>query len=264
MMKTALLAHRLSAAVVAILPVLSSIAACAQPLDRDVAKLSRSRIGEEVTPGEIDEQTALLIKAHTSDEEQGRIYASAAFAYAQSAKKDPGKIMEYAELALDRPVPTLTRLKLRIAWGDAVQIANAGKLGADFAAARTGAARIYITGLKDANDAGIPPVAPPIPSMRLRHYITDDSAKRLEAEEQDRREFDACMAAKAQGEMVSFRQILARQVTALYATPPYDTDGLRALAGGILRDAGEVDSLIASVNEAIASRTTNAMQSVAK
>jgi hypothetical protein len=199
-------------------PVLSIVAVClltavgaSQTLDQKLMAINLLRNGPDTPFAEVEQRCGQLLQEYPAPEDQGKINYTLALVYAQTGQMFPDTTIVCCRKALGLPLSLDRRLKLYTWWGDAIQVANRGKRGADFASARRQAAVPYLEGIKAAIDAGlragttaVPTV--PIDSVRILGSGIDNEKRKADYE----RAVAATWEARRQSDQAQLRDVLAR------------------------------------------------------
>jgi RNA polymerase sigma factor (sigma-70 family) len=204
-------------------------------------KLDALRNGE-VRPAKIDEQGRALLTKYPGPKERGQVYYHLAHIHAQTGLRRPARVVEYAKKALEHPLGPSQRARLYVYWGDAVQVARAND---PLAERRKWAALPYLAGLKELLALKLPDKAPPLPDfppVELARGEADPQAEQLRKQRESARRL-----ATFQGEMIKHRDVLTRQIVAMYGRGPSAEAELGELAGRVLQERRAVDRLMAAV-----------------
>ena len=217
-------------------------------LAAELRALDGMRAGLSTKFENVDEMGRRLLDRYHKPEEQGQIYYMLLQVHGQSGLQTPEHMIDYAQKALKFPLGSRQELMVYIYWGD---VLNVRKTEEPWPKQRSGAAAIYLQGLKRVWQFHVPespaelPDPPPI----------DDSPDGPEHEAR-RREMERYMALRNEAdfikELIYDRKIFIRQIADMYHRRPAtaaEIDALRQQAQEIVGDDAAVDRLMAAVRQ---------------
>jgi hypothetical protein len=213
-------------------------------LGRKLGRIDSLRSGVPATLGQIETESAALLKDYTKPEEQGRIFYQIAMSYAQvGAWKSGGvdKVIDYAQKALAQPIDPRLRLELYNYWGTAITSSDRSR---PISASRADAAPVFLKGLKEAKQFNIPDAPPKDPPSFLSRMgpgmgMNEETFKRERA-----KHAMECQRVLRVQMLCSARDALRGQLVFLYSRIPRAPDELRKLATETLGAGPEVEKLM--------------------
>lgn len=205
----------------------TSIAA-AQSLEADLRALETLRKGDQTPLDVVDRRGAELLKNYEEPADQALIHFDLAHIHAQSAMKQPERVIKHAQAALDSKLITADQRCTLYSY-----LASAHEVGKEvkgFADRRRKALEPLLTGLVELQAMKLPAKAPEVPGLRLLREDFADPAEQARA----RVAYEASKIARERAQrierLVFWRKTLRDQVKWLYYRDPPADDELRKLA----------------------------------
>ncbi len=233
-----------------------------EQLQKAVAPFCENELQPEVERVRLDSfetACAKLLTDYPEPAQQGRIYSFLARIYVQTSAGQftPAKAGQYAEKALQYPLPLPERVQMYIDCGQSVEMANSGATGQRLAVVRREAVMPYLLGLKEMLPQDLPETAPEFPTGRMGFYNGDGPQASEEARKHDAEQSDLAAAwesAKLQGDLIVRRDAITDQIEFLYSRMPFATEELNKLANEILQNPAAVERLLSRVKKRIQRR----------
>jgi hypothetical protein len=215
-------------------------AAAAQSLEGELRALETLRKGDQTPLDIVNERGAELLKKYEEPADQALIHFDLAHIHAQSALKQPDRVIKHAQAALDSKLITPDQRCTLYSY-----LASAHEVGKEmkgFAERRRKAIQPLLAGLAELKAMKLPAKAPEVPGLRLLREDFGDPAEQARA----RAAYEASRIAREQAQrierLVFWRKTLSDQVKWMYYRDPVADDELRELATESLGEdtAGEL------------------------
>lgn len=216
-------------------------------LGRQLGRINALRSGGSSVLGQIETESAALLKVYTKPEEQGRVFYQIAMSYAQAGVWKSGgadKVVEYAQKALEQSIAPRLRLELYNYWGSAIIFSDRTRT---LSARRADAAPVFLKGLKEARALNVPdarPERPPpfVQQMGPGQGMDEETFKRERA-----KHAMECQRVLQLEMLCGARDALQGQLVFLYSRFPRAPEELRKLATEALGEGPEVEKLMAAL-----------------
>jgi hypothetical protein len=203
-------------------------AALAQDLAADLRALESLRKGDKTPLDIVDKRGAELLEKYDEPADQALIHFDLAHIHAQSALKQPDKVIKHARAALDSKL--ITPEQRGTLYSYLASAREVEKDEKDFSVRRRNALAPLLTGLTELEAMNLPEKAPELPGLRL---LRDDFGDRAE-QARARAEYEKSRIVREKAEriqrLVQRRNTLKDQVKWLYYRDPIADDELRELA----------------------------------
>ena len=202
----------------------------------------------------LERQCLDLLDEYTSPADQGRIYAQIVRVHGQTGLKDPGKVAEYCQKALEYPLDVVTAARMNGYWASALrrpcvrrQVHSRESPWHKFPDTRKEIATLFLRGMKLILDEGGPTERQPLPPVDKFRCGPADSPYCQELVKKNKEQVRARRKAELENDLVLHRDILTEKCVYIYSQEPVDTKELATLAREILDDEDAVTELLARV-----------------
>ena len=200
----------------------------AQDLAADLRALESLRQGDKTPLDIVDRRGAELFEKYEAPADQALIHFDLAHIHAQSAMKQPDRVIKHARAALDSKLITPEQRGTLYSYlGSAYEVEKDIK---DFAERRRNALKPLLEGLAELQAMKLPVKAPEVPGLRLLREDVGDPAEQARA----KAAYEASRIAREKAQrierLVLNQKTLKDQVKWLYYCDPIADDELRERA----------------------------------
>jgi RNA polymerase sigma factor (sigma-70 family) len=209
-------------------------------LQQHLLELDAMRAGRSTRFDSVETRGKELLARYRKPDEQAKIYFMLAHVYGQSGiDQHPERVMRYARLALPNERDEKQRAQLYIYLGCAAEV---DPTLLTFEEKRRRAAAEYLEGYREMLVLKLPDIAPELPGVNKLGDVERPTQEELDrhAAQMKAREEAARLRA-----LVEVRDILIRQIVALYQREPAADAELRQAATRILGNPKAADDLMA-------------------